>query len=169
MFQHTAARRRLLTRVNLVCCLWYCFNTQPHGGGCLDLSVKAAVWYWFQHTAARRRLLLNQDQVIPYNQFQHTAARRRLHKGIIMALINEIVSTHSRTEAAAHQLGTRKELTNVSTHSRTEAAAYVGDDLILIEKVSTHSRTEAAAFHFLRFRKLLIVSTHSRTEAAAFY
>ena len=56
--------------------------------------------------------------------FQHTAARRRL-------LVQEkakngelIVSTHSRAEAAAAELGVDKILlTPVSTHSRAEAAA----------------------------------------------
>ena len=55
LFQHTAARRRLL----------------------------AAVIYWmtsilFQHTAARRRLLPVVAVEVPGQGFQHTAARRRL-------------------------------------------------------------------------------------------
>ena len=54
-FQHTAARRRLLTVLTVNC-----------------------IYAWFQHTAARRRLVLHCVQVRSKLPFQHTAARRRL-------------------------------------------------------------------------------------------
>ena len=55
------------------------FNTQPHGGGCRFIRSKGGRRCEFQHTAARRRLQL------PPKCFTRSA----------------IVSTHSRTEAAA--------------------------------------------------------------------
>ena len=55
MFQHTAARRRLV----------------------LSRAVADATG-WFQHTAARRRLVVIQARPNKLNRFQHTAARRRL-------------------------------------------------------------------------------------------
>ena len=55
LFQHTAARRRLLIDIDNYC----------------DKK-------WFQHTAARRRLLRPLHGCLTVCWFQHTAARRRL-------------------------------------------------------------------------------------------
>ena len=55
-----------------------CFNTQPHGGGCLIYSRFACSHKMFQHTAARRRLHAYKIGKRNINLFQHTAARRRL-------------------------------------------------------------------------------------------
>ena len=55
----------------------------------------------------------------------------------------------------------------VSTHSRTEAAAYIYGEFLLAKVVSTHSRTEAAAKLWEMRDHVILVSTHSRTEAAA--
>ena len=57
VFQHTAARRRLLIRK------------------LLGLDIRQ-----FQHTAARRRLQATTSPLSPNAGFQHTAARRRLLK-----------------------------------------------------------------------------------------
>ena len=55
--------------------------------------------------------------------FQHTAARRRLlFPREFWDQVN-LVSTHSRTEAAAEWLEENHATYEVSTHSRTEAAA----------------------------------------------
>ena len=99
-FQHTAARRRLVSAFN-----------QPFLTG------------WFQHTAARRRLdggdcsvkrgddgfntqppeggwpLCFAFSTMP-KPFQHTAARRRLANYSNPALLLSKVSTHSRPKAA---------------------------------------------------------------------
>ena len=78
MFQHTAARRRLLLSV-----------------------VTAAARAGFQHTAARRRLPLEAQAYDQALEFQHTAARRRLPEcGYTGGAVAD-VSTHSRAEAAA--------------------------------------------------------------------
>ena len=119
-FQHTAARRRLVT--------WTlhgfrhgCFNTQPPEGGC-SMTVKLISMHLpFQHTAARRRLWMaktkrkidngfntqppeggcttTQRHDLAGYMFQHTAARRRLDEGLMGAAAC-IVSTHSRPKAA---------------------------------------------------------------------
>ena len=78
-FQHTAARRRLLTDFNTHC-LSHCFNTQPHEGGCR----------------------LKTFHLSKPLMFQHTAARRRLQTGARLDYVAYGVSTHSRTKAAAH-------------------------------------------------------------------
>ena len=122
-------------------------------------------------------------------KFQHTAARRRLQALYAIDLTYHQVSTHSRTEAAAHLDVGSSHPGAVSTHSRTEAAALVSNKSTGKSAVSTHSRTEAAAsagsinlasglFQHTAARRRLLeelgrgvmlrwVSTHSRTEAAA--
>ena len=79
LFQHTAARRRLLGRSPTGLAHRLRFNTQPHGGGCSVKNCSDHGRTWFQHTAARRRL--------PCKTIRKFAKNR--------------VSTHSRTEAAA--------------------------------------------------------------------
>ena len=83
--------------------------------------------------------------------FQHTAARRRLLPVQFVLAITNLVSTHSRAEAAA-KLNPRTTYSSVvSTHSRAEAAAHkivFEGELIT---VSTHSRAEAAAERTKRF------------------
>ena len=101
LFQHTAARRRLVYAITSFKVFSnYCFNTQPPEGGWPVQPLRAWQGYygfntqppeggwldlpsfntspWFQHTAARRRLdhILQGFFGVPL--FQHTAARRRL-------------------------------------------------------------------------------------------
>ena len=147
------------------------FNTQPHEGGC------------------RCRIKLQRLTI----QFQHTAARRRLLSSSWLFLPFTIVSTHSRTKAAAKKSDYMASLIEVSTHSRTKAAAikrlrlgkrlkcfntqpHEGGCLNLfgarhpLKSVSTHSRTKAAAETMGVINKIYeYVSTHSRTKAAARY
>ena len=57
-----------------------------------------------------------------------------------------IVSTHSRAEAAAWKQTVEVKRGDVSTHSRAEAAATTPSYLVApVREVSTHSRAEAAA------------------------
>ena len=82
MFQHAAARRRLLVGVKTD-------------------KLKAL----FQHTAARRRLQVENMIRCAFREFQHTAARRRLLYIKNIEQLSMKVSTHSRAEAAAlHQV-----------------------------------------------------------------
>ena len=100
LFQHTAAWRRLPvaksvnqlkgmvsthSRVeaaargfNALAIRYYCFNTQPRGGGCYPKALAADLIALFQHTAAWRRLRSNTLIVFGDIEFQHTAAWRRL-------------------------------------------------------------------------------------------
>ena len=54
------------------------FNTQPRGGGCRALFFVRVLQGVFQHTAARRRLHGTRFYRQNRQKFQHTAARRRL-------------------------------------------------------------------------------------------
>ena len=76
-FQHTAARRRLAC-ISLEVGVFISFNTQPPEGGWGRNPLCSHSVTVFQHTAARRRLGrqgLTKRQTL---RFQHTAARRRL-------------------------------------------------------------------------------------------
>ena len=77
MFQHTAARRRLGAPI----------GQSRHSAGVSTHSRPKAAGFrrsmsclpiWFQHTAARRRLEPKNTSHFPPIEFQHTAARRRL-------------------------------------------------------------------------------------------
>ena len=99
MFQHAAARRRLVKGYR-----WlpkaFCFNTQPPEGGwrmddgCMECrqsfntqppeggwmpnTIPSSYLTPFQHAAARRRLAKNRYLQKLITLFQHAAARRRL-------------------------------------------------------------------------------------------
>ena len=77
LFQHTAARRRLDGNDTSRECR-RCFNTQPPEGG------------WVRQCTTAFQPLL----------FQHTAARRRLVIAAIISTQHISVSTHSRPKAA---------------------------------------------------------------------
>ena len=124
MFQHTAARRRLLEKDFTPKKYGYSFNTQPPEGGCSIYSTNPKL-----------------DRL-----FQHTAARRRLPEGLMHVPGDIIVSTHSRPKAAACALQLTQYQTQVSTHSRPKAAAFCFFHIRYLKIfVSTHSRPKAAA------------------------
>ena len=77
------------------------FNTQPPEGGCLNIHIAPLIMTLFQHTAARRRL-----QPLVFGN-----------------ITSSIVSTHSRSKAAATDLILVQAAGLVSTHSRPKAAA----------------------------------------------
>ena len=143
MFQHTAARRRLVR------CLAFLnekkrFNTQPPEGGwffafsicfILDMFQHTAArrrlgpaydtnWFavWFQHTAARRRLAWMREATVNLWPFQHTAARRRL----AIYFCGYKSSAKFQHTAARRRLAKTFDMgilgTFVSTHSRPKAA-----------------------------------------------
>ena len=123
--------------------------------------------------------------------FQLTAARRRLpFQKSKKAAIRRLVSTHSRSKAAAqlHHFANRAyscfnsqpleggcetddgftQNLLVSTHSRSKAAAYRCLRLTMMRRVSTHSRSKAAADTPAACDSRGHVSTHSRSKAAAY-
>ena len=143
MFQHTAARRRLLFGHSEYSS-FLGFNTQPHEGGCQSGSVKFS-------------------EILVSTHSRTKAAAN----GQWVKVESQEVSTHSRTKAAALEFINKVRQSGVSTHSRTKAAAKIFSLAIANAFVSTHSRTKAAAL-FRNFSRLeLYVSTHSRTKAAA--
>ena len=100
LFQHTAARRRLVAGQRQAIQDQIGFNTQPPEGGWCFRRLQYLKPRLFQHTAARRRLDNELGMPIPKSQFQHTAARRRLGPIDEALLDSLLVSTHSRPKAA---------------------------------------------------------------------
>ena len=172
MFQHTAARRRLVSgRATRNAPAR--FNTQPPEGGWQVKSLADVLTSLFQHTAARRRL----GSSIVFSPFaiwfQHTAARRRLaaqvcslsgdwsfntqppEGGWLWARpCSSIFLTFQHT-AARRRLGSiikdQQHPEHVSTHSRPKAAGCTRIFFInTTEAVSTHSRPKAAGLCTLK-------------------
>ena len=100
MFQHTAARRRLL-----------------------NIPVKRQASFMFQHTAARRRLHRKIDKCAQEDEFQHTAARRRLPFSAVFSNINGLFQHTAARRRLLLQHFIFSFLHKVSTHSRPKAAA----------------------------------------------
>ena len=188
LFQHTAARRRLVRLPPLILPILavsthsrpkaagrrnrrnrgsVCrFNTQPPEGGWNTMSSATPTSRSFQHTAARRRL----------------AARSSSPKVIY------IVSTHSRPKAAGPFPSIQPQPGMVSTHSRPKAAGFADGKVAFFlrfqhtaarrrlennadksghrHRVSTHSRPKAAGQTLVNAIMAKLVSTHSRPKAA---
>ena len=83
---------------------------------------------------------------LPACAFQHTAARRRLLQKSERQKIEKIVSTHSRTKAAA-RIGRMGDCRRCSFNTQPHEGGCFCLTPILIPSfpVSTHSRTKAAA------------------------
>ena len=143
-FQHTAARRRLVSTNFMFSNRIQCFNTQPPEGGWAKPINKGKNKATFQHTAARRRLDGNTEAVYSLQQ----------------------VSTHSRPKAAGPRPLSRLLPAHVSTHSRPKAAGHLPQACFLNFWVSTHSRPKAAGMAALAMILSWMVSTHSRPKAA---
>ena len=123
-FQHTAARRRLAGLKALFdSFLNVSTHSRPKAAGKHKILTSITV-NQFQHTAARRRLDLMYDGYNENRMFQHTAARRRLELITAIASSDTIVSTHSRPKAAGLFLPIPQQLSLVSTHSRPKAAGH---------------------------------------------
>ncbi|WP_410000209.1 hypothetical protein [Neisseria sicca] len=103
MFQHTAARRRLVPHPDTIR-LDYIVSThsRPKAAG-ISVLLMMLIFCKFQHTAARRRLGLLLSDLGQGFRFQHTAARRRLDFRHIRFCNNKSVSTHSRPKAAGNE------------------------------------------------------------------
>ena len=123
LFQHTAARRRLVPSACNRPRRFLSFNTQPpEGGWALSADVFAQLAE-FQHTAARRRLGGQVLKKWREGLFQHTAARRRLADSAFgipdrAAGFNTQPPEGGWVKAA----NSSKQAIQVSTHSRPKAA-----------------------------------------------
>ena len=122
VFQHTAARRRLLNGQRRITSLYWFQHTAARRR-LPEAELNNRLYQTFQHTAARRRLPFSLSYKNFPNWFQHTAARRRLPIYSDYKLNKIVVSTHSRAEAAAFLARFFNYRHRVSTHSRAEAAA----------------------------------------------
>ena len=154
----------------------------------------AALMYcppWFQLTAARRRLRPTRcsSLLMWVPGFNSQPLEGGCVNQRIEPVVRRVVSTHSRSKAAARLRPTGTSPCQVSTHSRSKAAAKDGEIYAFRHDVSTHSRSKAAArqrrrchchhqFQLTAARRRLRqgvltiqlkwpVSTHSRSKAAA--
>ena len=123
MFQHTAARRRLLgIQVPLIPLV--CFNTQPPEGDWVVIHSRGRL-YVFQHTAARRRLSL-----LPWPVSSFVCFNTQPPEGdcaqIVVVRVADTVSTHSRPKATGQCKIRINRICIVSTHSRPKATALQG-------------------------------------------
>ena len=147
-FQHTAARRRLVTNITINHCRMLFQHTAARRR-LGPLLCPNSQNFRFQHTAARRRLASPLYGYKKYWKFQHTAARRRLASFGGRYWLPTTVSTHSRPKAA----GSLPKITlipiRVSTHSRPKAAGKQKSEQQHAKIVSTHSRPKAAGITYI--------------------
>ena len=186
LFQHTAARRRLVTHSPLSSPdVAVSTHSRPKAAG-LSKPAYGCIAV-FQHTAARRRLGINSCTSASGQSFNTQPPEggwlskyRRQHAWR--------VSTHSRPKAAGALDKPMHPSLMVSTHSRPKAAGYkchvrikfdmfqhtaarrrlvvVQFDGQLVSLVSTHSRPKAAGNDDAVLVLAIDVSTHSRPKAA---
>ena len=82
---------------------FFCFNTQPRGGGCsVNITYTTTTIYVSTHSRAEAAASPEIAKRLSPRKFQHTAARRRLHYTTLTLAQLFPVSTHSRAEAAAN-------------------------------------------------------------------
>ena len=189
MFQHTAARRRLLSLTLGTKAFFSCFNTQPPEGGCLVHPIMFMMVIMFQHTAARRRLPSGSEMAIPKftvsthsrpkaaaescaipclcNLFQHTAARRRLH--VQDSQLRSLISFNTQPPEGGC-IGLYSPFLGLTRFQHTAARRRLHQDMIrhylslMFQHTAARRRLpeQTAAID-----KALPVSTHSRPKAAA--
>ena len=148
MFQHTAARRRLLfSEFHLM-----------------------ELYLLFQHTAARRRLLDGQIyQLIQIIVSTHSRPKAAAYKesDIVHFLI---VSTHSRPKAAAHGAKFSK-IRSCCFNTQPPEGGCFNPDCRRAHHMSFNTQPPegGCTFSIFCYNWLLFVSTHSRPKAAAPY
>ena len=142
MFQHTAARRRLLYK-----------------------SLKDDKAILFQHTAARRRLAAVPIIAAFPRVFQHTAARRRLKKTDWRVIGVSGVSTHSRPKAAGNVVELKAE---PWAFQHTAARRRLIFDLTAVRPTLSFNTQppEGGCSVVCTYKQKPKVSTHSRPKAA---
>ena len=122
MFQHTAARRRLVNAGRLSDDHKAGFNTQPPEGGWGQSSRQYLFLRCFNTQPPEGGWLAISTFTVSNPLFQHTAARRRLATILLVSRKDSYVSTHSRPKAAGYTRADIDRLKEVSTHSRPKAA-----------------------------------------------
>ena len=165
MFQHTAARRRL---VQSQCSCYYLdkvsTHSRPKAAGAVVVINDCAVGV----STHSRPKAAGPVVGVQYSmqEFQHTAARRRLVVRPNRAVWGIRVSTHSRPKAAGMGLLPCGLLLRVSTHSRPKAAGRRSAFTVKhFGFQHTAARRRLVHGGIIRSRRYL-VSTHSRPKAA---
>ena len=149
MFQHTAARRRLVFSIYpLLFFALVSTHSRPkaavangkRGGLAIEVSThsrpkaaagaagKDVMRLMFQHTAARRRLAWGWIKRLSESLFQHTAARRRLRQLHTNRCDQQGFNTQP-PEGGCRKRLYRLSFQQVSTHSRPKAAAVSADGI----------------------------------------
>ena len=143
LFQHTAARRRLVG----------------------DLELDVAVLE-FQHTAARRRL--EAKSVIGYikNQVSTHSRPKAAGRPVAKPTARSPVSTHSRPKAAGFRKSKAVDVFDVSTHSRPKAAGVRKQGCDGRRWSFNTQPPEGGWVAMANFLIPFEVSTHSRPKAA---
>ena len=186
-FQHTAARRRLVSRpfpgflFGLVSthsrpkAAGYGkppratpgkrFNTQPPEGGWLARLPVPCVSSLFQHTAARRRLGRRDTARLAKARFQHTAARRRLEACCtVFSSRKKFQHTAARRRLDVYVLRFYAAIWFQHTAARRRLAQAI---LILSRMRCFNTQPPEGGWTELQvYNSHLIVSTHSRPKAA---
>ena len=142
MFQHTAARRRLV-RIRARGRIMRRFNTQPPEGGwrCNSHLHRFGIVSTHSRPKAagpRHQSSRNASQVSTHSR-PKAAGRNRL-SGVYV----ENVSTHSRPKAAGHRRAAVSLLTNCFNTQPPEGGWAPAPSAIFDDPVSTHSRPKAA-------------------------
>ena len=102
MFQHTAARRRLLAD-KLTDALKDTVSTHSRAeAAAARVLCHFFALILFQHTAARRRLQITDEFHHFYPVFQHTAARRRLQEGRLFVVLIDSFNTQPHEGGCFH-------------------------------------------------------------------
>ena len=144
MFQHTAARRRLVSDVaRFRGEIQFQHTAARRRLG--DVVQNGNIQPMFQHTAARRRLVRAFTPVAPLIRFQHTAARRRLASITACPYLISDVSTHSRPKAAGFATITLIRVARGSFNTQPPEGGWETEIFVMFGRfVSTHSRPKAA-------------------------
>ena len=164
MFQHTAARRRLVLFFRRVA--WTAgFNTQPPEGGCNLL--RSVHQFPKVSTHSRPKAAAPVHALRRWaTGFQHTAARRRL-AAATKTFIEFGVSTHSRPKAADYDSIYKCMTQLVSTHSRPKAAGPSSGTCLYTRWCFNTQPPEGGCVQTSKTRRMRDgVSTHSRPKAA---
>ena len=124
LFQHTAARRRLLQYKILKMLLKLVSTHSRPKAAASNRQLQGVIGMVSTHS--RPKAAAQADAFLVADvEFQHTAARRRLPIVRGHCMRNGFVSTHSRPKAAASHWASRPSTKSiVSTHSRPKAAAF---------------------------------------------
>ena len=187
MFQHTAARRRLVHNQNLLSLFWLvsthsrpkaagiqarnrqpifpCFNTQPPEGGWVQVSTLTFRIWRFNTQPPEGGWLHKISKMGRLLVFQHTAARRRLGQQVHRKGSCHGFNTQPPEGGWATTMPPNSNIFCFNTQP-PEGGWKCQEFYKRLLAVSTHSRPKAAGSRQAFGKYLSNVSTHSRPKAA---